>query len=45
MFDRVHTEPAEQTAPACKYPKMTMTVNEMAKELNISRPTAYNLVK
>lgn len=27
------------------FPTMTMTVEEMAEELHISRPTAYELVK
>ena len=27
------------------YPKMTLTVDEMSEELNVSRPTAYELVK
>lgn len=37
------TEPSAKTAPAVLH--MTMTVDEMAAELNISRPTAYELVK
>ena len=36
-------EPSAKAAPAV--PLMTMTVDEMAAELNISRPTAYELVK
>ncbi len=37
------TEPSTKTAPAVLH--MTMTVDEMAAELNISHPTAYELVK
>ena len=36
-------EPSAKAAPAV--PRMTMTVDEMAAEMNISRPTAYELVK
>lgn len=49
MFNRaIQTPEKEQehsttAAPAVLH--MTMTVDEMAAELNISRPTAYELVK
>ena len=48
MYNRIkHTQ---QTAPdptmwVFRVPKMTLTVEELAEELNISFPTAYNLVK
>ena len=34
-----------QMPPVYKYPSMTLTVSQMAKILNISRNTAYELVK
>ncbi len=49
MFKRViqnsmkDQEPSTNAAPNVL--RMTMTVDEMAAELNISRPTAYELVK
>ena len=49
MFKRVTQNPVKEPetsaamAPAAL--RMTMTVEEMAAELNISRPTAYGLVK
>ena len=38
---------AEQTVPVscCTAPRMTLTVEETADELHISRPVAYELVK
>ncbi len=36
-------EPSNNTTPNVLH--MTMTVDEMAAELNVSRPTAYELVK
>ena len=46
MFDRINRTPV---SPATTTPQpvvhMTLTVDEMATELNISRPTAYELVK
>ena len=36
-------EPKEK--PVRQFPAMTLTVDEMAEELHISRPTAYELVK
>lgn len=41
-------DPMQEQQPEKKqrlFPAMTMTVDEMAEELNISRPTAYDLVK
>lgn len=38
-------EPESSTKAAPAVPRMTMTVDEMTAELNISRPTAYELVK
>ncbi len=38
-------EPELSTKAASAVLRMTMTVDEMAAELNISRPTAYELVK
>lgn len=35
----------DKQKPERSYPSMTMTVEEMADELHISRPTAYELVK
>ena len=35
----------DKQKPERSYPAMTMTVEEMADELHISRPTAYELVK
>ena len=48
MFNK--SEPVNETTSNTtmliyKPPKMTLTVEEMAEELNISNPTAYNLVK
>lgn len=48
MFNK--SEPINETTSNTtmliyKAPKMTLTVEEMAEELNISNPTAYNLVK
>lgn len=49
MFNRTiknamqESEPSTKAAPAVL--RMTMTVDEMAADLNISRPTAYELVK
>ncbi|MDO4484723.1 MAG: helix-turn-helix domain-containing protein [Clostridia bacterium] len=48
MFNRIpqpeQTQPTQQAAVRA-YPKMTLTVEELADELNISAPTAYKLVK
>lgn len=49
MFHRAMQNPMQEPEPSAKAasaaPRMTMTVDEMAAELNISRPTAYELVK
>ena len=51
MFDRAKqtnqqkTTAEQDNASRGSYPRMTMTVNEMSEELNVSRPTAYELVK
>lgn len=40
--------PERETPPEAKpraFPAMTLTVDEMAEELHVSRPTAYELVK
>lgn len=48
MFNK--SEPINETTSNTtmliyKVPKMTLTIEEMAEELNISRPSAYELVK
>ena len=48
MYNRI--KQTEQTPPVpttlvIQTPKMTLTVEEMAEELNIASPTAYSLVK
>ena len=49
MFNRVIQNPMQEPEPSAKAApaalRMTLTVDEMAAELNISRPTAYELVK
>ena len=51
MYDRIKHQTSQQGkgnvtgAASVPTPKMTLTVEQMADELNISRPTAYNLVK
>ena len=49
MFNRVMQNPMKEPEPSAKaapaVPRMTITVDEIAAELNISRPTAYELVK
>ncbi len=49
MFKRAIQNPMKEqessTTAAPAVLRMTMTVDEMAAELNISRPTAYELVK
>ena len=45
MFDRVQAEEIGQIFPVFRFPKMTLSVEEAADELNISKPTAYKLVK
>ena len=49
MFNQAIQNPMKVPEPSAKaapvVPRMTMTVDEMAAELNISRPTAYELVK
>ena len=51
MYDRIkHLNPSQekekmQNSTSIPIPKMTLTVEQMADELNISRPTAYSLVK
>ena len=49
MFNRAIQNPMKAPESSAKatsaVPRMTMTVDEMAAELNISRPTAYELVK
>lgn len=44
--DDIHEEKnCEQNNNARSFPRMTLTVDELADELHISRPTAYELVK
>ena len=38
-------EPRTESAPSVSVPRMTLTVEEAADELHISRPIAYELVK
>lgn len=48
MYDRVKhhiSKKREEQIQHISIPKMTLTVEQMADELNISKPTAYNLVK
>ncbi len=49
MFERAMQNPMKEPERSTKTPPavlhMTTTVDEMAAELNISRPTAYALVK
>jgi len=49
MFNRAIQNPMKEQESSTKADpavlRMTMTVDEMAAELNISRPTAYELVK
>lgn len=51
MYDRIkhqvpQREKEQKQSPArAPVPKMTLTVEQMADELNISMPTAYNLAK
>ena len=49
MYDRVKKQVPPGGKELCTnsapMPKMTLTVEQMADELNISRPTAYSLVK
>lgn len=48
MFNRIkQTEEmvSEPMIQPVKVPRMTLTVEELAEELNISSPTAYSLVK
>ena len=47
MFDRIERIPPNPDADKAKelVSHMTLTVEEMAEELNISRATAYKLVK
>lgn len=49
MFKRAIQNPMKEQEPSTNAVpnvlRMTMTVDEMAAELNISRPTAYELVK
>lgn len=49
MFNRAIQNPMKEQEPSSKAAptvlRMTMTVDEMAAELYISRPTAYDLVK
>ena len=50
MYDKAkqliqsENEPVK-TVPSLQIPKMTLTVEQLAEELNISKPTAYSLVK
>ena len=46
MFNKVKPieKPAQEAAQSNK-DRMTITVEQLAQELHISRPTAYNLVK
>ena len=47
MFDRIariSLDPESDKTPGL-VPHMTLTVEEMAEELNVSRATAYKLVK
>ena len=51
MYDRIKRQVTksekekESKTVSTQIPRMTLTVEQMADELNISRPTAYNLVK
>ena len=51
MYERIkhqvpqHGKEQKQSSASVPVPKMTLTVEQMADELNISRPTAYSLVK
>ena len=49
MFNRIalaaQQEQEYEEARKAAYPRMTLTVDELANELHISRPTAYELVK
>lgn len=47
MLNRVSPPPAakQEKTPVMALPRMTLTVDELAQEMNISRPTAYDLVK
>lgn len=47
MFNRAIQNAMQESEPSAKAAplRMTLTVDEMAAELNISRPTAYELVK
>lgn len=49
MFNRAIQNPVQEQESSTKAApavlRMTMTVDEMAAELHISRPTAYDLVK
>ena len=48
MFDRITaSKEVQDVRPVVtrSFPKMTLTVDETAEELNVSRPTAYELVR
>ena len=48
MFNRINQADKTELEPMTqlvKVPRMTLTVEELAEELNISSPTAYSLVK
>lgn len=47
MLNRINRNPIPAQAKTEEHAKihMTLTVDELAEELNISRPTAYELVK
>ena len=48
MYNRIKQTEQTMSVPTTliiQAPKMTLTVEEMADELNISSPTAYSLVK
>ncbi len=47
MYDKAKKKDLPQacTPVIIQFPKMTLTVEQLAIELNVSLPTAYNLVK
>lgn len=44
-FKKAEQESDAPIIPSRAFPTMAMTVDDMAEELHISRPTAYELVK
>ena len=46
MFDRIKpAQTARETDNMSSVPRMTLTVDQLCEELNISRTTAYHLVR